>query len=214
MLILASSLLLGAAFALVDLAASDRAVAAYISRAFDRIGAADGVALALVAEESRQRAFANSGSKADGAALAVARREVAVRMSDMRAQAGDDGAQDRRIAEIAMQLSTPESQRDLEAFESVRAQIVAFRQEERRRIRAQRDGSEARRKTALARALAAMMAGFVAGGLATVALIGRRRRVEADLVDTAAALTATEADANRTGQILAAISAATPDIIY
>ncbi|MBL8774003.1 MAG: PAS domain S-box protein [Phenylobacterium sp.] len=148
---------------------------------------------------------------ADGGPLPVAyaqaQRTAAAQLSALERVVGGDPQQGPRLSSVRTALTMDGALASRTAIAAAEAAVVEFRREERRRLMAARAGSYDRRAWAIYSAIAATGAGFLAGGMATTALIWRRRAIEAELVAAAH-------DARNSAELLAGIGAATPDLIY
>jgi two-component system sensor kinase FixL len=212
LLLTAAALLAAAAFDIVSLASARRDTEAFVGRAFERIGAADRLSLALDTLERRQREVERAGGIA--ADYDAARQDVTASLSALQDLAEDNPDQSRRVRVIGERLRLAQDPRDLRSADAARANIAAFRQDERRGIAARRAASDVDQRTALLGAIAAVAFAFLAGGLAMAAVSVRRRRAEAALAAAAQSLTQAEAEARRAAAFLEGIGAASPDLIF
>jgi two-component system sensor kinase FixL len=207
-LLVALALLAGSAVVLGALALGDRAAEAPVGRAFERIGAADAVSLALDGLDPARAAIGAGGS-------AITREELLRRLAKLRALSGKAPVQATRVRALeplvqAVAAGTPDPVPLLRA----RRVIVSYRQEERREIAAYRAGLASRKQVVLLGAIGAVFLGFLAGGFAALALATRRRGEGAALAQATLALSEADIEAHRVAALLEGIGAATPDFIF
>ena len=212
--LLALVLLMLAAADLLSLAASQRATDAEVGRSFARIGAADRLALSLDGFERRQLQR-GAASRPATVVQDAARERLAQGVGELQALSGRDPVQAAGAREIAGLLrENLAGGGDLLALQQARSRITSFRQEERRRITAYRAKFTERQGASLSAAMLAVILGFLAGGLAAVALVGRRRVAESALAEATRSLSQAEAEARRVATLMEGIGAATPDLIF
>jgi two-component system sensor kinase FixL len=170
-LVVAFLLLAASAIDLAVLAFIDRRSEAPVGRAFERIGAADRVSLALdrLASHPVSRHIAPDN---DLVRPAIQLRVLSAAAKPPQAARGEE------IASLAVRISRTGDPADIGAARSL---IVHYRQEERREIAAYRAELSRRHRIALFGAMAAVIFGFLSGGLAALALVGLRRTEKADL---------------------------------
>ncbi|WP_367253596.1 PAS domain S-box protein [uncultured Phenylobacterium sp.] len=199
----------------MSLAARDRATEARVGRALARIGAADGVVLAMNELERHRRTLGPQSDATASEPLRAPLRDVDTRLADWVALASATGggtAPIRRIEGLVRRYVA--DRQDLDALDQARLQMIAFRSAERQSMMAYRAAAEANRQASLLLAMGAVMLGFLSGALVVATVVWRRRSIEAALAEATQTLSQFEAEVRRASSLLEGIGAASPDAIY